>query len=257
MPQRFPVGTVPTEPQSAAVPTGPYRVLLPRLQESTTKDGGKLKYTAGIGFQIIEGELSGTALLNHAPTFNDMVIGAIDNNGELMDPEDWKKQGGVLLNNMLHAAGVIEQEDVEAMLDEAEGREVIMTVRVEKDTKNDPPYPDKNRIVRFYPVPDAAPKIAPKPVPAAQPRPTLPASRPGQVSARVAASAAPANGPAKPTAAPAKAEAYPCAECEPRNDIPRRAFAKHLALHESFAAWPEDKRPRFIPADANEEWTPA
>lgn len=256
MAQRFPVGTVPTEPTSC-VPAGSYRVSVPLMAEGTTKAGDKLKYDSSLGFQIIEGEHAGAAVRDT----NAFIIGAIDANGELADPEDWKKLGGTRLNNLIHAAGGEEAEDVDAMLAGIEGHEVIVYVSVEKDVNGT--YPDKNRIARFYPVPDAAPKIAPKPVPTAQPRPTLPASRPGQVSAsprgangEVLPKRVVATKPEPPIAA-TSAVAYPCPECEPRNDVPRRKYGQHLALHESFNSWPEDKRPRFIPADANEEWTPA
>jgi hypothetical protein len=263
MPQPYPRGArFPDPVVFGAVPGGLYRVTLPLFVEGRTKAEDKLKYDSSTGLHIEAVEritdqrslaekwggdpdaLIGMSIF----TPNDFIIGLLDQpgpvdaGGQLADPDDWLKtgqgRGGPLFNNMIEASGIDATDDADENCALMEGRQVLVQVRVEKDETGT--YPDKNRIVKFFPVKEAS-KPAPvaRPAPAAA-RPAAVAPRPAPTPARPVAPAArpvaPAARPAAPSrvAAPARATepAVVCDVCESEGkgsiEVPRSGFAKHL-----------------------------
>lgn len=261
--QAFPRGARFPDPVTfGAVPglNSLYRVVLPLFEEGRTNDQSKLKYDSNLGLRIVgvekmldkryldehyggdESALIGMSIFAH----NDFIIGLVDGDGQLADPDDWTRtgggRGGPLFNNMIEAAGV-EGDDVDDICAQMEGREVIVAVRIERDPAGT--YPDKNRLVKFYPVAQEPVKPAPRPAapaPAARPAPAPSAARGVAAAARPAPApaprpaAAPAARPAAARPAPAAtaAQLYPCDICvsdgvpEAEAMFPRSEIAKHL-----------------------------
>lgn len=269
--QAFPRGARFPDPVTfGAVPglNSLYRVVLPLFEEGRTNDESKLKYDSNLGLRIVgvekmldkryldehyggdESALVGMSIFAH----NDFIIGLLDQpgpvsaGGQLADPDDWTRtgggRGGPLFNNMIEAAGV-EGDDVDDICAQMEGREVIVAVRIEKDQSGT--YPDKNRLVKFYPVPQEPAKPAPRPAaaapaPAARPAPAPSAARNVAAAARPAPTPAsrPAPAPAarpaaaRPAPAATAAQLYPCDICisdgvnEAEAMYPRSEIAKHL-----------------------------
>lgn len=241
-----------------AVPAGFYSVTLPLMAEGRTKAEDKLKYDSSTGFHINavkkitdkrylddkwggdEGALVGMSIF----AGNDFIVGLLDQpgpvdaGGQLADPDDWlKSPGGKLFNNMLESSMVDATDDADENCALMEGREVVVQVRVERDQTET--YPDKNRIVKFFPI--EAERSAPRasaparPAPLARPA-SAAAARPAPAPARPAAVARPAAAPARP-AAPARAaisNPVTCDVCESEGKtaeesvVERSQFAKHL-----------------------------
>lgn len=260
MPQVFPRGARFADPITfGAVPEGFYRVTIPFFQEGRRTNETKLCYESNTGFQIIAVEkVTGQRYLNEkwsgdadalvgTSIFcnNDFIIGLLDQpgpvdaGGQLADPDDWLKngggRGGPRFNNMIEASRIDATDDADENCAAMEGREVIMQVNVDREPEGSE-YADKNRIVKFFPLPEEE-----KPKPAA--RPTTPAARPAPAAARPAAVARPAAAPAarpapvRIAAAPARAAAeamVTCDVCESEGKtaedsaVPRSGFAKHL-----------------------------
>lgn len=273
MAQAYPRGARFADPVVfGAVPAGFYRVALPLFAESRTKAEDKLKYDSNTGMRIEaavritdkryldekwagdEAGLVGMSIF----TPNDFIIGLLDSpgpveaGGQLVDPDDWLKvgqgRGGPLFNNMIEASQIEATDDADENCTLMDGREVIVQVRVERDQTET--YPDKNRIVKFFPVPELD-----KPVPAAAARAAAPAARPAPAVARPASAVArpaaapaarPAAAPVRTATAPARTAAAPaepmvnCDVCETEgkpgthtyeeggNLVPRAGFRKHL-----------------------------
>lgn len=256
MAQTFPRGAKFADPVTfGAVPGlgSLYRVELPRFEEGRTNDQSKLKYSSNLGLRIVAVEKindqrylddhfggDAAALVGMSISAqNDFIIGAVDADGQLADPEDWLKtgggRGGPLFNNMIEASGGVESDDMDEICEALEGRRVIVAVRIEADPNK--VYPDKNRIMKFYPAPELM-KPAARPAPAAAARPA-PAPSPSRA---VATAARPAAAPARPAPAPAarpaaKPSGRPPVVCEicvsdgvpeAEAQIPALEFSKHL-----------------------------
>ena len=274
MAQTFPRGARFADPVVfGAVPAGFYRVTLPFFMESRTKSEDKLKYDSNIGLRIEAvkritdprylaekwgGDESGLVGMSIF-TPNDFIIGLLDSpgpveaGGQLADPDDWLKtgqgRGGPLFNNMIEASMIDATDDADENCALMEGRSAIVQVRVEREPEGSQ-YPDKNRIVKFYPVEDEQPARA-----AAPPRPVAPAARPAapvrtapapaRPVAPVARPAAPAPAPARPAPTraatpPTHAELITCDVCELEQrtagvpyddggaDVPKNQLGKHI-----------------------------
>jgi hypothetical protein len=249
MGQTYPRGAKFEQPLAfGAVPAGLYHVVLPLFEEGRTNDGAKLKYDSGLGMRIVgvkkildakhvadPASLVGMSIYAH----NDFVIGPVDGaSGELLDPDDWLKngagRGGPRFNNMIEAAGIEPGDDVDEICAALEGREVIVHASVEAGTDNGTggKYPDKNRIVKFYPLSDEARPAARTTATAAAPsRPAAALARPAtpapSASRQVAAGARPAataTAPARPARAAApKADLILCDICEADGVAPEEA----------------------------------
>jgi len=255
MPQKFPVGTVPTT-VAACQPAGAYTVEIPLLAEGTTKAGDKLKYDSNSGFRILSGELEGFALFDT----NAFIVGLLDGDGQLADPEDWAKPrgGGILFNNMMYSAGVPESDDPDEMCAAAEGRQVGLIVRVEKDATGS--YPDKNRFVQFFPLKDRSPNgtgparlVGPAHAGAAQAAAPRPApAAPARVVVPPRSAPAPAPQAARPSATGRNA-LIACTQCSPSQDIPRAKWGFHVNQHdqtEDAAARAGIEPPAYVPLEA-------
>lgn len=235
-------------PDTNVVPDGVYRVSIAEFEEKTSKNG-KLMYNARL--EIIEPqEFEGMGI------FEMFVIGS-DDDLDAQDDTTWVKSFGARrMKNMLKAAGVPLDNDMDTVSAAAIQQELVVAVSQKVETEGDYAGRVRNNIGGFFPLgqkevglngqgvaspaPKAMPKAAPAPAARTAPAPAI-AGRPiGTAHAAPTAQPTPARAvqpaptpaprPAAPRAAVPKASPQvKCTICDTLVD--RATFADHVEQH--------------------------
>lgn len=206
-------------PDTNVVPDGVYRVSIAEFEEKTSKNG-KLMYNARL--EIIEPqEFEGMGI------FEMFVIGS-DDDLDAQDDATWVKSFGARrMKNMLKAAGVPLDNDMDTVSAAAIQQELVVAVSQKVETEGDYAGRVRNNIGGFFPLgqkevglnagnvptPKAMPKVAPAPA-----QRTAPASA---IAGRPIGTAHTAPAPAQPVRA-----AQPAPAARPTPAAPRAAVPK-------------------------------
>jgi hypothetical protein len=224
------------------VPDGVYQVFIAELEETASKNG-KLMYNARL--EIMEPtDFAGMGI------FEAFVIGSEEDPDAAEDATWVKAFGARRLKNMLKAAQVPMDTDMDNIIAAALQQQLVISATQEVDTgERDPQYKGRvrNRINAFYQLghkevgltEEAAP--APKKALAAVPKAPAPAAKPAAPKAAAPAPRAPAPAPRapapqaaapRPAPAAAKPRAAGTAHCSICNtDVARAEFVEHVEAH--------------------------
>lgn len=231
MPGRtWPVNDISETGASVLVPQGQYRCTV-TINETTTQQAGKLMYVFAGRITEAHPEYAGV------PLYENFVIGS-DSDIDAQDPETWKKSiGARRLRQCLTAAGVEPSEDVDEMIEAANGAEILVLnhheISVNPRTGDKEP---RNKVANFYPVPTDNGPAPPTTRPAARQTVPTPATRsaPAPSAARGVAATARQSGSGISGATAARVPMEPCDICiadgKPPSEarFPRSEFVKHL-----------------------------
>ena len=226
-------------PDTGVVDTGMYQVSIAEIEETASKNG-KLMYNARL--EIVEPtDFAGMGV------FEAFVIGSDEDPDASQDATWIKSIGARRLKQMLKAAQVPLDNDMDNVVAAAAQQQLVVSVTQEVDDgSRDPQYAGRvrNRISAFYvlgtkevgtvenaaALKTAVPKPAPRPV-AAAPKPNVPPGTqleavPKPAPKPLAAAPKPAAPAPKPAGKPATAH---CTICD--SDVPRSEFADHVEAH--------------------------